>query len=76
MKKITPTNVVVDAVDGVTDYVKDGKLYKDSIVGSVMVESENDLDNLTQYEAGSIAYTAGYGSVWQKDAAGEWQTII
>ena len=76
MKKLTPTNKVVDVINGVTDYVKGGELFKDSVVGSVMVESESDLENLTQYEAGSIAYTAGYGNVWQKDADGEWQSII
>lgn len=76
MKKTTNTDKVIDVIDGVTDYVKDGELFKDSVMGSVMVESENDLTNLTQYETGSIAYTAGYGSVWQKDASGTWQAIL
>ena len=76
MKKITPTNTVVDAVDGVTDYVKDGVLHKNAVMGNVMVESESDLANLTQYETGSIAYTVGYENIWQKDADGTWQSMV
>ena len=75
MNKTTPTNKVVDTVDSVTDYVKDGVLYRNAVSSTVMVESSSDLDNLDEYEVGSIAYTAGYGSVWQKDADGTWQEV-
>lgn len=76
MKKITPTDIVVDTVDSVTDYVKDGILHKNAVAGTVMVESSADLDNLTEYETGSIAYTAGYSDIWQKDADGTWQSML
>lgn len=75
MNKTTPTNKVVDTVDSVTDYVKDGVLHRNAVSSTVMVESSSDLDNLDEYEVGSIAYTAGYGSVWQKDADGTWQEV-
>lgn len=52
--------------EGNTDYVKDGVIYKNAPVKNVMVSSEDDLDLLEYYELGTIAYTAGYFSIWQK----------
>ena len=76
MNKLTPTNKVIDTVDSVTDYVKDGVLYRNAVTGSVMVESSSDLENLGEYEVGSIAYTAGYEYIWQKKADGTWASMI
>lgn len=75
MKKLVPTNKVADVVDTVTDYVENGDLHKDAIIKNVMVESESDLANLTNYGIGTIAYTAGFQKVWQKDADGTWQAM-
>lgn len=60
---------------GVSDYVKDGEQYINVSGLAVMVESESDLDNLIGYPPTSIAYTAGFGNLWQMDADGNWQSI-
>ena len=54
------------------DYVKDGVLYKGNVAESVMVESSEDLSSLTGLTPGSIAYTAGFESIWQLDASNTW----
>lgn len=66
-------NEYIDAVSnlGVTDYVKNGVIYENNVTQSVMVESSSDLADLSGYSVGSIAYTAGFGSMWQLDADGE-----
>ena len=60
---------------GASDYVKDGVLHEDNVPQTVMVESSADLDSLTEYTPTSIAYTAGFTSMWQMDADGVWQAI-
>ena len=57
------------------DFVKDGKLYKGNVADSVMIESESDLPGLIDLCPGSIAYTAGFQSMWQLDASGTWVPI-
>ena len=39
-----------------------------------MVTAETDLESdlLANYPAGTVAYTAGFADMWQKDASGEW----
>lgn len=54
------------------DYVKDGVLYKGNVADSVMIESSSDLASLTDLTPGSIAYTAGFASMWQLSASGTW----
>ena len=56
------------------DYIKNGKLFKNQSTPSVMVTAETDLDSdlLSGYPAGTVAYTAGFANMWQKDASGEW----
>lgn len=61
--------------EGNTDYVKDGVIYKNAPVKNVMVSSEDDLDLLENYEPGTIAYTAGYLSIWQKGIDDNWESI-
>ena len=60
---------------GASDYVKDGEIKMNVSGLAVMVESSDDLANLTNYPPTTIAYTAGFGSMWQLDADGEWQSI-
>lgn len=62
--------------NGLTDYVKNGKIYTDIPVKSVMVGSENDLALLTSYNPGTFAYTKGYKKVWQKGTDGTWEEIV
>ena len=57
---------------GVTDYIKSGTLYKGSPILLVMVPAESDLSDLTDYPPGTIAYTAGFASMWQLAADGTW----
>ena len=58
------------------DFVKDGKLHENAQITSVMVESSSDLESLEGYFPGSVAYTAGFTSMWQLDADGQWVSII
>lgn len=70
----TPAYSDVVNTTGNLDYIKNGKLFKNQPTPSVMVTAETDLDSdlLSGYPAGTIAYTAGFANMWQKDASGEW----
>lgn len=63
-----PNNTAI----GDMDYVQDDKLVVGAFPSSIMVTSENDLDELGKYVPGSIAYTAGFVNMWQLDADGNW----
>ncbi len=74
-KRIKPNGTqLIDKVDtnGVTDYVQDGVVYKNSPMNIVLVSSQSDLSLLDEYEPGTIAYTAGFATMWQKSSAGTW----
>ena len=62
------------------DYVKNGKIYKDIYKNessqSILISSEEDLNLLTSYSPGTIAFTAGFSSMWQKNVDGNWETIL
>ena len=58
-----------------TDYIRNETLYRGSGSGSVMVTSSSDLSDITGYAPGTIAYTAGFGSMWQLAASGSWVEI-
>lgn len=59
----------VDYVDG------DGAIQTEVPVVCVMVRSSSDLSALSDYKPGTIAFTAGFGSLWQKAADGTWEEI-
>lgn len=61
--------------NGETNTVKAGVLHRSDPPQAILVESEADLEHLGEVPAGSIAYTAGYGSMWQLSAAGSWEAI-
>lgn len=61
---------------GNTDYVLDGVLYQNAPVKSVIVPDGNALADLEGYEVGTVAYTAGFGAMWQLSANGEWVSMI
>ena len=68
---------VIDALQFDSDYVDDdGNIHVHVKTTDILVTSKADLDNLTGYHPGSVAYTAGFGNMWQLDANGEWQAII
>lgn len=68
---------VADVVSdtGNMDYVLNGVVIKDAPTKAVMVTAQSDLANLTGYEAGTIAYTAGFSDMWQLNASGTWVEI-
>lgn len=60
---------------GNLDYVKDGEVFTNNPSQSVMVNTADDLDLLTNYNPGTIAYTAGFASMWQKSLDGTWVEV-
>lgn len=74
------TNFKYDFTDlvntrGNLDYVKNGAITQNVEMPIVMVGSASELSSLTEYEAGTIAFTPGFADMWQKSAAGEWVTF-
>lgn len=61
--------------NGATNTVKGGVLHRSDPPQAILVESQADLEHLGEVPAGSIAYTAGYSSMWQLSAAGSWEAI-
>lgn len=75
-KRLKPNGAscVIDLIHnaGNTDYIKDGVVYKNAPMKTVMVEEYSDTSSLTGYEPGTIAYTAGFTNMWQLSANGTW----
>lgn len=66
---------LIDSSNKISYYVSDGEKV-DSIIYTIMVKSESTLESLPdEITPGSIAYTAGVKSAWQKDFDGEWISI-
>lgn len=62
---------IIPTVESSGDYVKNGVVYKNPGVPSVMIESEDDLELLVdKYPPCTIAYTAGFETMWQLDTSG------
>ena len=72
----TPYSSDLVNTTGNLDYIKNGKIYKNAPTSSVLVTAKSDLASLTKYEAGTVAYTAGFANMWQLNAAGEWIAIV
>lgn len=68
------SDVVQDT--GNTDYILGNAIYKNSPTKSVLVTAESDLSRLSDYDPGTVAYTAGFEAMWQKDATGEWISMV
>lgn len=60
---------------GVYDAIIDGELIREIPCRAVMVTAESDLANLPDYQPGTLAFTAGFATMWQKDAEGTWQEV-
>lgn len=58
------------------NYVKDGVVYTGAIQDTVMVESEDDLEGLADFPVGTVAFTAGFGGMWQLAADGTWADML
>ncbi len=61
---------------GATDYVKNGQITMDVPTRSVMINSSADLALLTDYDIGTIAYTAGFKAMYQKGLNGSWVDML
>lgn len=57
---------------GNVDYLQNGVIHKNADTQMVLVSSQSDLSQLTDYAPGTIAFTAGFGSLWQKAPNGTW----
>ena len=57
---------------GNTDYVKGEKVIRNAPMKMVLVTGSGDLAKLTNYEPGTIAYTAAFVNMWQLAASGTW----
>ena len=67
----------VDVVQHDNAYIdSDGDLHIHTAITGIMVTSADDLEELTDFNPASIAYTAGFTNVWQLGADGEWVAII
>ena len=62
---------------GALDYVdSSGKLVRFAPVQGVMITTDTDLDRLPNvYEAGTLAFTAGFTHLWQLGADGSWTAV-
>lgn len=61
---------------GSVDYIDEGgRLCVEALQRAVMIRSQDDLSFLSEYPSGTIAYTAGFVTIWQKSAAGEWVEV-
>lgn len=76
-KQDDPKWVIADVVQesGNTDYVVNGEIYENSPIKIILISDESELELLTNYEPGAIAYTAGFASMWQKAPDGTWQNM-
>lgn len=61
-----PFNLYVDAKNGPSSYSDDTQ---------IMVRNESELTKFKDVKPGSIAYTAGYKKMWQKDSDGNWVAL-
>ena len=61
-----------------TDVLTGDTIVVDTPTPSIMIEEESQLSDLSMddYPAGSIAYTAGFGAMWQRGADGNWVRMV
>ena len=71
-KKYASPYVARNKTIGDIDYVQNGQVVVGASASSVMITAQSDLAQLDGYTPGSIAYTAGFASMWQLDASGNW----
>lgn len=60
---------------GLITYVKDGEIFRNVPLQLVEVSSESELSILTDFLPGTIAYIAGFQSMWQKAPDGTWASF-
>ena len=75
-KKQVNANIGKVLASGKYDAIINGEIVQNLSDKTVLVTAETDLRNLTDYAAGTIAYTAGFQAMWQLDASGSWVSSI
>ena len=55
-------------------YMQDGSITTGS-TSSIMIDSESDLDTLTDSAPGTIAYTTGFKKMWKLSTSGSWVEV-
>lgn len=74
-EKERSTDKVIDAVQADLDYVdSDGNIVVHAKRNFVLVRDENDLELLSNYGVGTVAFTADSSSIWVKDSNGAWKS--
>ena len=67
---------MVDAVGKTIDYIdSDAAIQTNIPTREILITSSDDLENLTDYPVGSIAYTAGLTAIYVYSANGNWVAI-
>lgn len=61
---------------GVTAYVKDGEIIRNAPSDGVLVGSSSDLELLTAFEPGTLAFTSGFEHMWMKNITTGWTQIV
>lgn len=62
---------------GVTAYVnEDGEIVRNASSDGVLVRSSSDLERLTMFEPGTLAYTSGFEHMWMKNITTGWTQIV
>lgn len=67
---------IIDSTNN-TQTMHDGNTTREVYTYQIIVESAEDLGSLDDgIGVGSLAYTVGFGNVWQKDFDGNWVEVV
>lgn len=72
----TKQGIKADIITTSLDYVGEDGIVKNVPYKEVVINSAEDLEDLTDYPCGSIAYTADLSNIFQMDTDGTWVAII
>lgn len=60
---------------GLHDIVMEDGIHRNEPISQILVRGSADLALLTGYGVGSVAYTPGFGKIWQLDHNGTWVEV-
>jgi hypothetical protein len=60
---------------GLHDIVMEDGIHRNEPISQILVRGSADLALLTGYGVGSVAYTPGFGKIWQLDYNGTWVEV-
>lgn len=73
--KTISNNILKALTGGMHSAIVDGVIVHDIPSELVYVNSQSELVNYSDSPVGTIAATIGFGSMWQKNASGEWVSV-